>query len=48
MQDAPKQEWVTPMVQRFGTFEEATQYCNKQYGGADGFTFQGVAITCAS
>jgi hypothetical protein len=48
MQETPKQEWVSPTVQRYGTFETATQYCDKQLGGTDGFTFQGMAIVCAS
>ena len=43
-----KKEWVAPEVQRYGTFESATQYCDKQFGGADGFTFMGNAIVCAS
>lgn len=48
MQEKVKQEWVSPEVQRYGTFEAATQYCDKQLGGADGFTFMGDSIVCAS
>ena len=48
MQQTPKQEWVAPKVQRYGTFESATQYCDKKYGVADGFTMEGQAIVCAS
>ena len=48
MQDQNKQDWVSPSVQRYGTFEAATQGCDKMLGGADGFTFQGMSISCAS
>lgn len=48
MQGTTKQEWVAPTVQRYGTFEAATQGCNKDLGGSDGFMFQGQAISCAS
>jgi hypothetical protein len=43
-----KRRWVAPEVRRYGTFEEATQGCDKTYGGEDGFTFMGQAIVCAS
>ena len=42
------QSWAVPSIKRYGTFETATQGCNKEYGSTDGFTFQGAAITCAS
>lgn len=43
-----KRSWATPTVRRFGTFETATQGCDKTFGSSDGFTFQGSAITCVS
>lgn len=44
-----RQVWVTPRIQRYGTFEQKTQAgCNKEYGGSDGYTFMGQAIVCAS
>jgi hypothetical protein len=43
-----KRRWVTPDVTSFGTFEAATKACNKTYGSADGFTFEGQAIVCAA
>jgi hypothetical protein len=43
-----KRHWVTPDVRRFGTFETATQACDKTLGSSDGFTFQGVAIVCTT
>lgn len=43
------QRWTAPSIRRYGTFEAATQqYCDKQLGSADGFTFIGQAIVCAS
>lgn len=47
MQDT-KRRWVVPEVRRFGTFETATQGCDKTFGTSDGFTFQGAPITCAA
>jgi hypothetical protein len=43
-----KRRWIAPEVRRFGTFEAATQGCDKQFGGTDGFTFMGQAITCTA
>jgi hypothetical protein len=43
-----KRRWTAPAVRRFGTFETATQGCDKLYGANDGFTFQGTAIACAA
>jgi hypothetical protein len=44
-----QQQWVSPVVRRYGTFENTTkQGCDKTFGTTDGFTFQGVAIVCAS
>ena len=40
--------WATPSIRRYGTFETATQYCDKKWGLTDGFTMQGAPITCAS
>ncbi|MFL5613867.1 MAG: hypothetical protein ACJ796_09435 [Gemmatimonadaceae bacterium] len=43
-----KRKWVSPEIRRFGTFEAATQDCDKTLGLNDGFTFQGQAIVCAT
>lgn len=43
-----KPTWVPPRIRRYGSFETATQGCDKHFGGADGFTFMGQAIVCAS
>lgn len=43
-----KRRWAAPTVRRFGTFETATQGCDKTYGSADGFTFEGQTITCSA
>ena len=48
MEKVPKQQWSTPVLTRYGSFETATQGCDKRLGGADGFTFMGQAIVCAS
>ena len=41
-----KRRWVTPDVKSFGTFEAATNGCDKTFGSADGFTFEGQAVLC--
>lgn len=44
-----QQQWVTPEVRRYGTFETTTRDgCDKKLGTGDGFTFVGQAIVCAS
>jgi hypothetical protein len=43
-----KRKWVSPEIQRFGTFEAATQGCNKYYGDGDGFTFMGQQVVCSA
>ena len=43
-----KRRWTAPAVRRFGTFEAATQGCDKTLGSSDGFTFQGQAIACTA
>ena len=43
-----KRQWISPEIQKYGTFEKATQGCDKQLGGTDGFTYMGQAIVCAS
>ncbi len=43
-----KRRWVTPDVRSFGTFEAATQACDKTLGSADGFTFQGQGVVCVA
>jgi hypothetical protein len=42
-----KKVWVSPEIRRYGTFEAATQGCDKIWGASDGFTFQGQAIVCS-
>jgi hypothetical protein len=42
-----KKKWISPEIRRFGTFETATQGCDKTWGSTDGFTMQGQAIVCA-
>jgi len=42
-----KKRWISPEIRRFGTFETATQGCDKTWGSTDGFTMQGQAIVCA-
>jgi len=41
-----KKNWISPENRRYGTFEAATQGCDKTWGASDGFTFQGQAIVC--
>jgi hypothetical protein len=48
MAAATKRKWISPEVRRFGTFEAATQGCDKMFGEYDGFTFMGNAIVCAA
>lgn len=50
MEKTTRQTWITPQIQRYGTFEQKTQAfgCDKDFGGSDGFTFQGQAVICAS
>lgn len=44
-----QQQWVSPSLRRYGTFENTTQQgCDKSFGTNDGFTFEGQAIVCAS
>jgi len=43
-----KRKWIKPEVRRFGTFEAATQGCDKTWGASDGFTFEGEAIVCTA
>jgi hypothetical protein len=47
MAAAQKRKWTSPEVRRFGTFEAATQGCDKHLGDADGYTFMGVNIVCS-
>ena len=42
------QQWTVPSIRRYGTFEAATQMCDKHLGSADGYTFVGQAIVCGS
>lgn len=48
MENVQKPVWETPEVQKYGTFESATQGCDKLLGGSDGFTFMGQVVVCAS
>lgn len=43
-----KRKWISPEVRRFGTFEAATQGCDKHFGDYDGFTFMGNNIVCSA
>ena len=43
-----KRKWISPEIRKFGTFEAATQGCDKTLGTTDGFTFQGQAIVCTA
>lgn len=43
-----KRAWVSPELRKYGSFESATQGCDKTLGSTDGYTFQGLAIVCAS
>jgi hypothetical protein len=40
--------YEAPAVRVLGTVAELTQYCDKQLGGSDGFTFMGQSIVCRS
>lgn len=48
MEKTGKPVWEVPKVQKYGTFEAATQACDKRLGGSDGFTFMGQVVVCAS
>jgi hypothetical protein len=48
MTGATKRAWIRPEVRKYGSFESATLYCDKRLGEADGFTYVGQAIVCAS
>ena len=42
-----KRKWSTPAVERFGTFETATQSCplrQKDFGASDGLVFEGITV----
>jgi len=43
-----KRKWVSPEVRRFGTFESATQGCDKRFGDTDVYTMMGVNIVCSA
>lgn len=48
MDQQNKRTWISPEIRKYGTFEAATQGCDKYLGPTDGFTFQGADIVCAS
>ena len=43
-----KRKWVSPEIKRFGTFEAATNGCDKKYGDGDGYTFMGMQVVCTA
>jgi hypothetical protein len=47
MEGRAKRRWVSPEIRRYGTFEAATQGCDKTLGLTDGFTFEGQPIICS-
>lgn len=40
--------YEAPALRVLGAVAELTQYCDKQLGGSDGWTFMGQAIVCRS
>ncbi len=48
MEKETRPKWIAPQIHKYGTFEQKTQYCDKTFGGSDGFTFMGSGIVCAS
>ena len=40
--------YQAPALRVLGTVADLTQYCDKQLGGSDGWTFMGQAIVCRS
>jgi hypothetical protein len=42
-----KSQYTTPRLTVYGTLEELTKSCDKTYGSADGFTFQGQTVICS-
>jgi hypothetical protein len=49
MKHTTPQQWVSPVIRSYGTFESTTQQgCDKRLGESDSFTFMGDAIVCAS
>lgn len=47
-QAVQKKAYTAPKLVIHGPVEEITQGCDKRFGTTDGFTFQGLAIQCAS
>ena len=39
-----KKVWRTPEIMTYGTVAELTQQTNKNFGGADGLTFQQQSV----
>lgn len=49
MEKVVRRTWMAPEIQRYGTFEQKTQACDKlAFGGTDGLTFAGSSLICAS
>ena len=40
--------YEAPALRVLGTVADLTQYCDKQLGGSDGYTFMGQSIVCRS
>lgn len=41
------EHYESPLLIEIGSLQELTQGCNKTLGDTDGYTFQGLAITCS-
>jgi hypothetical protein len=46
MKEETKRKWAPPEVRRYGTFQDATQVCDKTTGSTDGWTVNGVVVVC--
>ena len=46
--DGRRGAYEPPVINVIGSVAELTLGCDKKYGGADGFTFHGDTIVCAS
>lgn len=44
----PKPVYQPPALVELGTLYDLTLFCDKTWGGADGFTFQQIPIHCTS
>ena len=51
VEQKPKPAYRPPALVELGTLHDLTldtRYCDKSFGGSDGFTFQQVPIHCTS